>query len=240
MRVNVANLAPIMSHDNLQVDLTVLPEFEVPPQTLDKVNQIISDIPNNVKKKFWSKLSNTELFTAPLSRVLLNETSSDSATDPYYLASRDIRAGIHLPPSVSTSQDKPTTILQRILPPPDFLPSTTRDNPSTLASNTDSLVPESPETKTSAPNTLPANSVDPGVLGPDDIPSIADPTVNGSIESNSQMPSLVPLEPADEVMENLPLVSTDNLNPTLEDAITNTTPVRQSSRTRKAPIRFEP
>merc|ERR1712218_580550 len=100
-----------MGHDQLQADLTVLDDFEIPLTTMNKVNDIITNLPNNVKEKFWSKLSNSSLFTAPLSRILLNETSSHPPTDPFYLASRNLRAGIVLPPPSRQDKDTPIEIL---------------------------------------------------------------------------------------------------------------------------------
>ena len=234
MRVNVSNLAPIMGHDQLQADLTVLDDFEIPLTTMNKVNDIITNLPNNVKEKFWSKLSNSSLFTAPLSRILLNETSSHPPTDPFYLASRNVRAGIVLPPPNSQDTDPPTEILKSILPPADFLPanldpelpttSTNENAPANpLEANPSILENENlPDTSTEPENFL--DESQPTEAQDDSVDSVPEPFLDEPTNHESAEPSSDPLIPSDhqfsdDLAADLPLVQTHDLATEVEDAV---------------------
>ena len=235
MRVNVSNLAPIMGHDQLQADLTVLDDFEIPVTAMNRVNDIITNLPNNIKEKFWSKLSNSNLFTAPLSRILLNETSSHPATDPYYLASRNIRAGVVLPPSVSQDSDPPTEIVKRILPPADFLPVKTDPNqspPSTSGNLPVTQLEANPSSgdQEEIPNTSiepdpPLDETPPIEELEDDLldsvlePLPTDSTNNQSAESSSEPPQSSDHQFADDLAEDLPLVQPHDMASEVEDAV---------------------
>ena len=218
MRVNVANLAPILAHDQLSADLTVLDDFEVPLKTMDKVNDVIDKLPHNLKQKFWSKLSNSSLFTAPLSRILLNEKSSDPPTDPYYLASRNLRAGIVLPPPSHQDNVTPIEILKNILPPADFLPPSSTDTLSSTLNH--QAIPDIP-VETNLPDVETESKANPVSILPDSVPEplLADPTAATPIEPVVDDSNLTDHPFTDDLADPLPLAPVDKLDIDVEDSV---------------------
>ena len=228
MRVNTANLAPIMGHDQHSADLTILPDHDIQPEQLDQVNAEISKIPQNIKNAFWSKLSNAELFTFPISRVLLNECSSRWSTDPFYLSSRDVIAGVPLNPPIQDGNESPTTIVKRLLPPPEYSSETmddplpnpevvsepfhNRENPDdqleqAAAGEVEHSVPETNSEPNSVAEPLPSQSTNPEISEVSNDSSSATPTESlesTEPESSLDSPATEPIEATKEVVTKSP------------------------------------
>ena len=114
-KVHLKNLAPIMSRQQKHLDLTILPDHSISPQIMQNVNSEIKKFANTKKPEFWTKLVSTDLLVAPISRILINETSPGNK-DPYYAESRKVLAGLAKPRKLPPSNAEPREIMKNLLP----------------------------------------------------------------------------------------------------------------------------
>ena len=121
--VGAKSLCPILSKDQLFLDLeSLIDDLGLTEEQMNKINHDI-EVLNSKKEGFHSKLLQSQLSPALLSRALFNEALPDQSPDEFYRKSRPLKFGLK---GLVGARPKPKAsdveILKNLVLPTKFVP----------------------------------------------------------------------------------------------------------------------